>query len=95
MSATCCITFGQRYDREPHPVDSRAHPDGWFEYTGPTYYDAVMGAKKHLTGDDGYGTRVPLYAFDYDEHDIERGYYPRGCLARFRVTTDGVEDVTP
>ena len=84
MSATCCITFGQRYDREPHPVDSRAHPDGWFEYTGPTYYDAVMGAKKHLMHDG-----VPLYAFHYDKHDIERDYYPRGCIARFDVNPGG------
>ena len=84
MSATCCITFGQRYAREPHPVDSRAHPDGWFEYTGPTYYDAVMGAHKHLMHDG-----VPLYASDYDAHTHDPGWYPRGCLARFDVNPDG------
>lgn len=55
-----------------------------------TYYDAVMGAQRHLMHDG-----VPLYAFHYDAHTHDRGWYPRGCLARFRVTTDGVEDVTP
>ena len=86
MSATCCITFGQRYDREPHPVDSRAHPDGWFEYTGPTYYDAVMGAQKHLKHNGAL-----LYSFDYAPHEIAvaASFYPRGCLARFAVDADG------
>ena len=87
--ATCCITFGTKYSRLPHPRDGRAHPDGWFEYIADDYEEALRAAQRHLMGDDGYGTRVPLYAFDYDEHHIGRGYYPRGCLARFDVNPDG------
>ena len=89
MTATCYITFGQKYRNETHPVDDRAHPDGWFEYQADTCADA-SNAARNLLGDDGYGRKLPLFARP------DHGMYPRGCLARFDVADDGtVTDVTP
>ena len=45
MTATCYITFGQKYRNETHPVDDRAHPDGWFEYQADTWADASNAAR--------------------------------------------------
>ena len=83
MTATCYITFGQKYRNETHPVDDRAHPDGWFEYQAPPWADASAAARRHLLGDDGYGRKLPLFARP------DHGMYPRGCLARFDVHPDG------
>ena len=83
MTATCYITFGQKYRNETHPVDDRAHPDGWFEYQAPPWADAYAAARRHLLGDDGYGRKLPLFARP------DHGMYPRGCLARFNVGPDG------
>ena len=88
MTATCYITFGQKCRNETHPVDDRAHPDGWFEYQAPPGADASDAARRHLLGDDGFGRDVPLFAFDYDERP-DPGVYPRWCLARFNVGPDG------
>lgn len=82
MTATCYITFGQKYRNETHPVDDRAHPDGWFEYQADTWADA-SNAARNLLGDDGYGRKLPLFARP------DHGMYPRGCLARFNVGPDG------
>lgn len=84
--AICYITFGQKYAREAHPVDGRAHPDGWFEYVADTYAEALAAARRHLLGDDGHGNQVALFAFDYEDRPSEE-FYPRGCLAR--PTCDG------
>lgn len=90
MTATCYITFGQKYRNETHPVDDRAHPDGWFEYQADTWVDASNAVRRNLLGDDGYGRKLPLFARP------DHGMYPRGCLARFDVADDGtVTDVTP
>ena len=43
---------------------------------------------RHLLGDDGFGRKVPLFAFDYDDQP-DPDMYPRGCLARFDVGPDG------
>ena len=88
MTPTCYITFGQKYRNETHPVDDRAHPDGWFEYQAGTWVDASDAARRHLLAGDGFGRDVPLFAFDYDERP-DHGMYPRGCLARFNVGPDG------
>ena len=84
MMATCYITFGQRYHRETHPVDDRAHPNGWFEFQADTYAEAVAAAQTYFMGDDGYGSRLPLYAFDYNFPPGVQ-WFPRGCLTRFQV----------
>lgn len=89
---TCYITFGQRYREETHPIDERAHPDGWFEFRGDTYYGALLAAKDYFMADDGYGHRLPLYAFDYDE-EPDRRLYGRGCLARFNVVRGKTTEV--
>ena len=95
MTATCYITFGQKYRNETHPVDDRAHPDGWFEYQADTCADASDAARRNLLADDGFGRKVPLFAFDYADQP-DPFMYPRGCLARFDVADDGtVTDVTP
>ena len=83
MTATCYITFGQKYRNETHPVDDRAHPDGWFEYQAPPWADASAAARRHLLGDDGFGRKWPMFARP------DHGMYPRGCLARFDVHPDG------
>ena len=82
MTPTCYITFGQKYRNETHPVDDRAHPDGWFEFRADTWVDA-SNAARNLLGDDGYGRKLPLFARP------DHGMYPRGCLARFNVGPDG------
>ena len=84
MTATCYVTFGQKYRNETHPVDDRAHPDGWFEYQAPQWANASGAARRLLLGDDGFGRRVPLFAFAYDDQP-DPDMYPRGCLARFDV----------
>ena len=86
MNDSCYVTFGQRYRHEVHPVDERAHPDGWFEYHGS--YLVGEAARRHLLGDDGFGRKLPLFAFDYDDQP-DPDVYPRGCLARFDVHPDG------
>ena len=88
MNDSCYVTVGQRYRHETHPVDERAHPDGWFEYQAHPGADASDAARRHLLGDDGFGRKVPLFAFDYDDQP-DHGMYPRGCLARFDVHPDG------
>lgn len=80
----CYITFGQKYAREAHPVDGRAHPDGWFEYVADTYAEASAAARRHLLAGDGFGRDVPLFACDYEDRP-DPEWYPRGCLARFDV----------
>ena len=89
---TCYITFGQKYGREAHPVDGRAHPGGWFEFEADTYGEALIAAQAYLMGDDGFGRQVPLYAFDYDCPPGVQ-WYPRGCLARFQVRDGRVVEV--
>lgn len=86
MTATCYITFGQKYRWEIHPVNGNAHPDGWFEFTAPTYGQALRLAQRYLMGADTNGHPMPLYAFDYDEERFDPVLYPRGCLARFDIT---------
>ena len=78
MSATCYVTFGQRYSREVHPVDERVHPDGWFEFVGRTFSEADDAARRYF-----YDARekVALFAFTYQERP-DSFMYPRGCLAR-------------
>ena len=83
MTATCYITFGQKYRNETHPVDDRAHPDGWFEYQADTCADASAAARRHMLAGEGLGRAVPLFARP------DHGMYPRGCLARFNVGPDG------
>lgn len=95
--STIYVTFGQRYRYETHPVDGRAHPDGWFEYVADTYSEASVAARRHLLGDDGHGSPVALFAFDYEDRPSGE-WYPRGCLARFGVTDQGrahdLEEIT-
>lgn len=86
LTATCYITFGQKYRWEIHPVNGNAHPDGWFEFTAPTYGQALRLAQRYLMGADTNGHPMPLYAFDYDEERFDPVLYPRGCLARFDIT---------
>ena len=88
MTATCYITFGQKYRNETHPVDDRAHPDGWFEYQAPQWAEASYAAVRHLLGDDGFGRKVALFACGYEDRP-SKADYPRGCLARFNVSADG------
>ena len=88
MTATCYVTFGQLYRYETHPVDDRAHPDGWFEFRADTWGEASGAAGRHLLGDDGFGRRMPLFACGYDERP-DHGMFPRRCLARFDVGPDG------
>ena len=83
MTATCYITFGQKYRNETHPVDDRAHPDGWFEFRADTWADASDAARRHMLAGEGFGRAVPLFARP------DHGMYPRGCLARFDVGPDG------
>ena len=83
MTATCYVTFGQKYRNETHPVDDRAHPDGWFEFRADTWVDASDAARRHMLTGEGFGRNVPLFA--RPDHSM----YPRGCLARFDVGSDG------
>ena len=89
---TCYITFGQKYGREAHPVDDRAHPDGWFEFEADTYAEALIAAQAYLMGSDGFGRRLPLYACDYGFPPGVQ-WFPRGCLARFQVRDGRVVEV--
>ena len=75
MTATCYVTFGQKYRRETHPVDVRVSPDGWFEYVAPTWAEASTAARRHL---------ADLHSGEYADRP-DPGFYPRGCLARFAV----------
>lgn len=84
---TVYVTFGQRHRREPHPVDGRAHPDGWFEYVAESAAWADAAARRHLSPGPGV---PPVFAFAYRSRPDQR-LYPLGCLARFlRVPGGGV-----
>lgn len=66
------ITFGQQYrKRETHPIDCRAHPDGWFEIEADNYNAAHDKAFEML---DKY------WSFLYTEKEFQRKYYPLGKL---------------
>lgn len=78
MSATCYVTFGQRYSREVHPIDERVHPDGWFEFAGCSFSEADDAARRYFYD---AGEKVSLFAFTYQDRPDEF-LYPRGCLAR-------------
>ena len=93
MTATCYVTFGQPYSHAEHPVDVRAHPDGWFEYVGDSWVEASAAARRHLAVGDGHGAMVAMFAFDYEEQP-SRDWYPLGVLARFEVVDGHAEEVT-
>lgn len=88
MTSTCYVTFGQQYRHAEHPVDGRAHPDGWFEYDAPTWEEASSAARRHLLVE---GERYALFAFDYSEQP-DPGFYPRRCLARFNVVNGAAQE---
>lgn len=80
------VTFGQKYDGHVlHPLDARAHRDGWFEFDAETLVWAEALARRHLL-DRRYG--VPLFAFAYRSRP-STSMYPKGCLARFKRAEDG------
>ena len=84
MTAVGYVTFGQRYRHEGHPVDRRAHPDGWFEYTAPAFQDAAAAARRHLLADDDPVAR--LGGTDvYSRAEIEE--YAAGLAARRAART--------
>ena len=91
MTATCYVTFGQKYRHEVHPIDRRAHPDGWFEYDAPTWEEASAAARRHLLVEGERGGWVALFAFDYSEQP-DPGFYPRRRLARFNVVDGAVQE---
>lgn len=70
-----CVTFGQRFRREPHPADVQIHPDGWVEIEARSEEAATAVARKHF-GDQ--------WSNLYSETDFDRQYFPLGCL--FRLT---------
>ena len=76
---TIYVTFGQKYARETHPVDGRAHPDGWFEYVADTYAEASVAARRHLLhrrqrrGRKSKTVRQPRQVRQYGESITEKG----------------------
>lgn len=89
MMVKLYVTFGQRYAREAHPVDERAHPDGWFEFEGDmSVFELERAIWRHLTPP---GRRIAELAFTYvmAPRTDGPGSYPRGCLARFGVADGG------
>ena len=87
--STIYVTFGQRYRSELHPVDERAHPDGWFEYEGDMpVFELERAIWRHMTPP---GRGIAEYAFTYATQPRTDGpcSFPRGCLARFGVTDEG------
>ena len=72
---TCYVTFGQKYRTEPHPIDERAHPDGWFEFVAETY-------------DEDEKLGLAAFAFTYSDDTHESHWYPQGCLARITKTKE-------
>jgi hypothetical protein len=71
---TFFVTFGQRYHREPHPTFPQAHPDGWVEIIAPNYATAWQITQDHLGNH---------FAFIYEEEQLEKPFYPLGCLEKF------------
>lgn len=82
---TCYVTFGQKYRTEPHPIDERAHPDGWFEFVAETYDEAERMAYKYFL-DEKLG--LAAFAFTYSADTHEPHWYSQGCLARITKTKE-------
>lgn len=82
MTFELAITFGDQYRRVPHPVERKAHPDGYW----------VIEAKDWTTARAGAFERFGQHwAFDYNLNTDEfrndvAVWYPRGELGRTRVT---------
>ena len=70
---TYALTFGDRYRREPHPTFEQAHPDGWVEVQAAIREDAVRL---------GYELLGPAWSRVYRLDEIQREFFPRGCLGR-------------
>ena len=82
MNDSLYVTFGQRYRHQPHPLFTKAHPDGWLELRGFPTRDMARTVAFAITG--GY------HAFDYTEPPA-LSTYPAGPLATvtYRDTKDG------
>lgn len=76
---TFYVTFGQQYSREPHPMVTWAHPDGWLEIQVEktvAYREAERAREIALSHLGRYWSGI------YDFESLNDGYYPKGCLAR-------------
>ena len=69
--ALFCVTFGQQYPREPHPMFGGAHRDGWVEIHADDEDDARRRA---------VGVLGTAWSGLYTEDDFDPGLYPLGCL---------------
>ena len=66
------VTFGQKYDREPHPFFNDAHPDGWVSIWAEGEEQAYEAAFTCL------GLN---WAFLHPAEAVSLRMYPRGELA--------------
>ncbi|MCW5954400.1 MAG: hypothetical protein KIT69_19285 [Propionibacteriaceae bacterium] len=71
MTTTFCVTFGQRYRREPHRASKLIHPDGWLEIDARSE-DEARGLAVAVLGQEWSGL--------YPLADVGADYYPDGCI---------------
>ncbi len=69
--ATYCLTFGEKFRREPHPTFPEAHPDGWVEVDADDIAEATSIGLR-LFGND--------WARVYTRSGISERHFPRGCV---------------
>lgn len=66
------VTFGTKYEHEPHPYFEDAHPDGWVSIWAETEEAAYEAAFRCLGQN---------WAFLYPAEEVTLRTYPRGELA--------------
>lgn len=81
------VTFGQKYQQEPHPVASWAHPDGYCRITAPDYEKAQKTA---------FAALGEYWAFMYPEKHFDdrvKSIYPRGELQHIEYLGESELDI--
>jgi hypothetical protein len=76
------VTFGQQYRYKKHPVDERAHPDGYFEFDIPENIvtDIILTDQfnllyKFISDKVGY-----CFSNFYTDSTFDKSFYPLGKL---------------
>lgn len=70
------FTFGQQYSHEPHPMYSKAHPDGWLR---------IIATDHWVARDKAFEILGPHFATSYSEKHWEPEWFPMGEIEAIEV----------
>lgn len=76
MKSNYYFTFGLKYRDEPHPLYSRARPDGWVR---------ILATNEILARRRAFSLFGEHWAFCYPELDFEAHWFPAGEIESFET----------